>query len=420
MRSVRIKSSLLLLCLFIGFTLHAGRTTYYQSFWEGLKDSETAEYIYEEIYQRRNEIKAQKEYWRPKIEEFKRGKEQRFYEELDRVVATGTLEKIEAGCGSTYLLRDDQGAARFIIKPVDEDINCLNNPKEFSNVHNDSATRTRTFIPLYRLAQTDALSYAIAELLGYQHLTPKALMGIVAHDSFFDITELAPQELQDAIVTHSGYPDKEKLCSIQEYCPDTKPLMEKIHQWLKEKMGDEEISKLIDKEDFEDVLCFIWLIYDNDANSGNIHLRPSLISQELLYSMRKFDNALAFPERNAELVNCLSYLPNANDPLPDRIKEKILHLPISAIVEEFTLYEMEPTLDAFFERVEILQELCQRVGLTMAEVDVRMRVLELPDGQQIALSFLTMDELLDLITTMTESRSTTQTTTSYVSLSSHR
>ena len=48
----------------------------------------------------------------------------------------GKLIPSSLGCGSAYFLLDSTGTARYVVKPVDEDVFCLNN-RELGSIFND-------------------------------------------------------------------------------------------------------------------------------------------------------------------------------------------------------------------------------------------------------------------------------------------
>jgi hypothetical protein len=305
------------------------------------------------VKERHAEILQQKEHWRPHVD----------------IVLNGNLVPISAGCGGAYFLIED-GSPRYVVKPVDESIHCLNNPKGFSSPFNDTDHRARAAIPLYRSAQTDALSSDVATLAGLANVTPEARMAIV----------------------------DEKLASIQEYIPDTQGLSKLLHSFYKAKMPDDEIAACFDQKDYEEACMFLWLTYDNDGNASNFLTYIKRIENgKKIYGIKKIDNSLSFPETNRHYVNTLTWLPSAALPLSAELKQKIADLPIGEILSRMDKYEMTACKQAFVERIEIIQELAKREGMTSGEINLRLMILSHGSGKETALSTLTTQEILELL-----------------------
>ena len=339
----------------------------------------TEEELFKIVKQRRIEIQQQKEYWRPFIDQ----------------VNQGQLVPISSGCGSAYYLVDEEGVPLYVVKPVDEDIHCLNNRKEFGSPFSDEDHRARDGIPLYRSAQTDALCSEIAILAGLENVTPKASMAIVKNDGFYDITQWLDGEKKEKFIVETQAPDHEKFASIQEYISDTHDLFEMLHTFYKKGLSDEEIASCFDQKDFEEACMFLWLTYDNDGNGSNF---LTFAKQVGVYGIKKIDNSLSFPEKNSHYFNTLAWMPNAIFPLSAELKQKIAHLPVDEILSRMDSYEMSTTCkQAFKERVEIVKELAQREGIAIGEIDLRLTFLSYEGGREIALSSLSAQEILNLV-----------------------
>lgn len=316
----------------------------------------------EMIEMRRDEIASIKTHWKEKISQFE---DPDFLEELERLLKEGSLTPSEKGCGSAYFLFDSEGHPRYVIKPFDEDILCLNNRKQFASPYNNLAFRARDAIPLYRCAQAEALSYAVASLLHLSHLTPSTHLAVVSHPQFFDIGDFLEQETKI---------DREKFCSIQTYLSDIENLSTLVEEWLEKDTSEEEILSAIDQEDFENLILLIWLFYDNDAHAGNLYAKKDAKG---VYHLLKIDNGLTFPNKNSHLVNALHFLPHANNPLSEKACHLIQNLPLEAITEKIALFEMEEALDAFYERVDALKKLTQEKKYPIRELDFKLKALEL-------------------------------------------
>jgi hypothetical protein len=368
--------------------------------WQVIQELVVQNKLNELIKDRRQEIKEKKEHWRPEIEKLQQDSlDGSFYQNFETILQTGRLIKVEEGAGAAYFLLDKNSIPYFVIKPIDEDIFCLNNRKFLGSPYNEELFHVRPNIPLYRSAQTDVLAFRIASLMGIAEITPETVMAIISNSEFYDLSDhLTAEELQD-FIKDTGSIDREKLCSIQTFIPDSKELFEVIHEWLHANYSNDQIESFIDQNDFEDANLFIWSIYDNDAHGGNIRVYVKKTDEHgnKIYGIRKVDNGLSNPEKNRYLVNYLAYLPNAEKALSERAKAKIAQIPISEIAAEMRNFEMEACIDAFKERIEVLQILAKRKDITIAEINLRMSALELPDGKELALSYLPREEIEKIV-----------------------
>jgi len=364
--------------------LHFGRL------WKQIKLLEKQDLLLEMIAKRKKEIAALKEHWRSKVENFKSGTEAHFYQEIEECITQGKIVVSSKGYVAAYFLLDANDHPRFVIKPIDEDILCLNNRKNYASPFNDSRFRVRYDIPLYRSAQAEALSYAVAREIGLAHMTPKTVISIISHENFFDISDPLEADEKAFFLQHVGSPDKEKLCSIQEYIPNMTQLFELVHEWIDHDVSDQAIEDSINQKDFEDAIILIWSTYDTDAHAGNIHVK---LDSPSVYSLKKFDNGLTFPEKNTHLFNALSCIPNCLHPLSPHAQQKVRDIPVATIVELMKEYEMDEAIEAFLERMGILKTLNECEKMTIYEIDLRLRALELSYGKDIALSEISIEEL---------------------------
>lgn len=299
------------------------------------------------IEKRREEILIMKNHWKQKNLSFP------FREEVDQLLKEGKLQRSESGLGAAYYLMDAEGTPRYVIKPVDEEIFCLNNQKGYASPFTQPCFRVRKAIPLYRTAQAEALCSAIANLLGWNHLVPRTYIGILSHKEFFN--------------------SHEKLCSIQVYLEKMKNLSEFIEELLEQDFFKKEINSLISQENFEQLCFLIWLFYDTDAHPGNFYVKTN---EEGKACLIKLDNALTFPDKNCGLLNTLQFLPHARNTPSEQLRTRVKDLPLKKIIEQFTIYEMEDALEAFLERVKIIQELFADPTLTFSEIQEYLVSLE--------------------------------------------
>lgn len=292
------------------------------------------------IQERLQEIAEQKEHWRGILKQT---------EELKKTLSSGTLSPAPMGCGAAYILYDKNGDPVFIIKPVDEESLCLNNRKAFASPYNTRAFRIRDEIPLYRSAQTEVLSCAMAELLGLGRLIPETTLAIISSPSFYNITE-------------GG--DKEKLCSVQRFFSHEKTLLDLIQE-------DEKIT--LDQREFEELMLLMWCIYDTDGHADNF---PAVKDSRGIYHLKKIDSGLAFPDKNRGFFNTLYFIPHAREKISPELRGKIAKLPLEKMEELICYFEMDACHAAFKERVQLLQKLAAGSDLTLAEIDMRLRRLQ--------------------------------------------
>ncbi len=343
------------------------------------------------IKARRKEILEQKIHWKEKISSYE---EEDFLLKITSLTSKGTLTPSDYGCGAAYFLCNKEGQPEYVIKPIDEDILCLNNRKLFASPYNSLAFRVRDHIPLYRSAQAEALSSSIAKILGYEDLTPDTRIAVLHHEKFFDISEQLDPDIHSEETQNLGNTDKEKLCSVQKYIPNIRTLYSLVEEWLSDNLSEEEIGAQIDQENFEKLFLLIWLLYDTDAHAGNLYAKDLGNGK---YHLLKVDNGLTFPDKNHHLLNALYFFPHAKNRPSESLCKVIGSLPESEIEKHFHLFEMEDALEAFQNRVNILKQLTNRECYTLREIDMRLRALELPNGEKVALSECSVQDLEKLI-----------------------
>lgn len=301
-----------------------------------------------------------------------------FFQRFQTLLKTGEMHPAEDGNGGTYILKDTAGNPHFVIKPTDEDIYCLNNPKQYSSSSLD--TRARKNIPLYHSSPREAFCYELAILSGLEAITPKTHLSILSHPQFF---HLAPTE------------SLEKLCSVADYIQESTPLFFLLQNLFSLSLTDQDLEPYFDKEDFALINLFIWLTYDNDAHAGNILAYPKEKNPDgfIRYGLKKIDNSLSFPEKNTDFFHFLMHFPHATHPVSSSIREKIFNIPLKTLEKSLEKFHLSSTLPAFKERVHVLQELAKRPAISYYEVSLRLRLLEECNGLELALSLLSLEDL---------------------------
>ncbi|MGE3533693.1 MAG: hypothetical protein AB7H48_02565 [Parachlamydiales bacterium] len=369
--------------------------------WDEVRRTAESGKLFELISERRKELSFQKETWRKFIEKTRQIENPSLYDSIDKVVKEGKFSRVDAGCGSAYFLFDAEGKPRYVIKPVDEDILCLNNRKGFGSPFNDEEHLVRDGIPLYRSAQTDAFCSTLATLCGIGSITPKTVMHLISSENYYDISSLLQGEEQEKFFSLTGFPDREKLCSVQEFVQDSDDLYEILHE-LSQKNAD--FLEAFDQKDIEEASLFTWLTGDTDAHAGNFRAYVKSVDAhgKPIYGLKKIDNGLSFAEKNDGLYSMLQYLPNAERPLSKETIEKIRSIPMEQILRKMDDYQLGNTKAAFIERVSVVQQLAEREGITIEEIYVRLNLLGRTDGKTLALSSRSLSELKNILYGITD------------------
>jgi hypothetical protein len=166
-----------------------------------------------------------------------------------------------------------------------------------------------------------------------------------------------------------GPVDREKLCSVQEYVENSKPLWEAIWEMESLSLNDREIAARFDQRDFEDANILIWTTYDTDAHMGNLLAYPK---EGGVLGIKKIDNGLAFPDKNRQLRNHLVFLDNAERPLSDEARAKIGHIDVEGLAEQFKIYGLESAIPALRERIAFLKKVSEEPGKSIKDIDKAM------------------------------------------------
>lgn len=381
-------------CLFLRLVNAAEPTTsdfhrVFGELWHHVAHLQHHEQLEPLIKKRREEIAEIKQHWKEKLDQQPPSP---FIDEVETLLKEGSLTRSTTGRGCAYLLTDKSGNYAFIIKPFDEEILCLNNAKGFASPYHDEIFRVRQSIPLYRSMLAEVLAYKFADILDLSHFIPETHLGIIEHKAFFDLSEHFPNEtsLQER-------PAREKLCSIQRYLNGVNDLHSYVLSWLDQHWSEQDILNSLSQESMEDLFLLIWLLYDTDAHSGNIAASEGENGTIDLY---KFDNGLTFPDHNERLLNALRFFPHAHYPLSNRLKDSILNLPVTQLLNAMHEMEMEDACPAFVERVTVLKALIEDPSRTLADVDLHMRALALPQGADIASLNINLKDLEEWISTV--------------------
>lgn len=309
-------------------------------YWEAVKTYPPQE-VLKLIEMRRDEIRLLKDQLSQKFSSINRTEEK--------------LIPAPDGEGSAYFLFDVQGAARYVVKPLDEEIFCINNPKGHSTPFISEEYRLRPYIPPYTSAFNEVLAYETARIAGIINSVPHTHLEILTHPAFNDISDKIDPKFEPWNILKNEV-DREKICSVQEYVLNAISLSSLLKKWLSEGASDEEIMKSIDMDSYEDALILTWLTFDNDAHSANFLAYPLVNSENKpLFGLKKIDNSLTFPEHNRDMFNFLLALPHAKMPLSERAKKIIAEIPIQEISDTLCSLQRKDAAPAFLKRIEELK-----------------------------------------------------------------
>ncbi|MBX9924442.1 MAG: hypothetical protein K2Y01_10060 [Rhabdochlamydiaceae bacterium] len=371
MRTQRFYFSFAVLASFSLFFAHRLESEFLWPIIQPLEESgELSSLIEERII----EIRSLSESLRPLIQK-EALKHQKFLARFWSIFSIGRLNLESEGAAAAYALYNPENEPLYIIKPTDECVFCLNNPKHYASPFVESRYPVKNHIPLYRSAQTDAFCYELAKTCGIMHITPQTVLSLLSHTQFF---YLYPEIEKNQI--------PEKLCSIQEYLKNTFSLRKILQEIFTLHLSEKEIQERFDQEDFEDLTFFLWLTSDIDAHVENFRAYIKYVSAEgnPIYGLRKIDNSLSFPEINAGFSNALMYFPNALLPLSNRTRSQIHSLPLEKIQELMSTYRLESSYKAFEERIFTLQKAIEKENITYYECGLRLALLSTSEGKKLA------------------------------------
>ena len=320
----------------------------------------------------RQQILQQKEYWREHMPHSAMR-----YEVL-KLLQNEFPHPIDAGMGGAYLLMDGK-EPEFVLKANDEDLMTLNNRKRVASPYDGSCIlhRVKYSNPLYQAVQNEVLVYETAKILGLEHTTPETAMVIVKSDAFYDVLDGVKN--RDELLRECGEPDREKLCSAQRYVKnslDYQDYRDNLSTKAKnEELTKEQVNKILERsiigQSVEDVLLLICITGEPDGNRGNFRLVESIDKKgKKRYTLVKIDNGLGFPDSNREFANDLWKLPQINRLLSNKGKHTLLHLDVSGIESLMrNMGKSEKSIQAFRDRIDCLQKLARRQGVTLKEIN---------------------------------------------------
>jgi hypothetical protein len=246
--------------------------------------------------------------------------------------------------------------------------------------------RLRRGIPLYTTVQAEVLAYRVAADLGFAHITPHTDMVIFRSDGFHDmmdnVEEAKGENGAKVLEEVGGPPDKEKLCSVQEFVPNSIELLDLLNS-ITTRANNEDLTgsqkgdilmRAIDQKDVEDCILYACFVGEADGNCGNYRLQQKGVDErgDPTYKMVKVDNALTFSESNEDFNIFLDELPQAREGLSEAAKDQIRALTeekMDSIIQKMRdLGRSEKAVEAFKKRVVILKQCAAIEDVTLAEL----------------------------------------------------
>lgn len=299
--------------------------------------------------------KKRLEFFKKEYEDFKTYSPNRtLTDSVENILADGGhLKPVEGGKGGVYFLFNREGQPKFVVKPFDEDMLTINNPKKLAMpfCHEDGIGCPKAGIPVYTGAENEALAGKIAEHLGISRCTVKSEMMVLTSETFHDFTDTAlrgSEAEKNELFRLYGEPDKEKLCIVQEFIPGHKEvglmLLEGATMDQSQFMGleDEKRKELersilpesIDQEMFEEAGILALICGEADGNAGNYLIAKNPDPKTGLLSVVKIDNAASFTDDNQFISTGTSWLLKCNEkPLSEKARNFIRNIDSASIAK---------------------------------------------------------------------------------------
>ena len=145
-------------------------------------------------------------------------------------LANGALTPIGMGLSGCYFWKNNSQNIEFIVKPIDEDIGGINNPKGYVSLEEKS--NIRDFMPLYKSAFKEAFVYDLAKLLKVDSIAPKTALMILESSDFssYIYDQLKNQTSDLELLENIQKISKQKLCSVQDFVPNSQILANVIEK----------------------------------------------------------------------------------------------------------------------------------------------------------------------------------------------
>jgi hypothetical protein len=273
------------------------------------------------------------------------------------------LRPIEDGISGSYFLVNPEGVPKFVVKPMDEDISALNNPKGYGCFYFENMFDMQ----LYRAVFREMAVSSMAKSIGVSSVAPETALAILESERFFDVADIEPT---------LGPKNKEKLCSCMEFIPNSQHLGETLQTLQQMGLSDEEIRQRFDQDDFEDANILIWATGEQDAHLWNLLtcVKGYDACGNEIYGIKKIDNGLCLPENPSGFNrNGLAYMPNARLPLSDRALTKIFAMNPDAIANILQKNQLQAAIPATMERIARLKAIVsENTQLTVHQINTSL------------------------------------------------
>lgn len=319
------------------------------------------------------ELREYKDEARPIVDAARLDGQHGIISEFEGVEKTIKLIQNSDGCGGSYFGEID-GEKEYIVKPVDEEIGAFNNRKGLVSTVSIKDDLATSELSTYRAPLNDMMIYDLACIIGVGNNVPETAMMMVTNEDFHDVFKKASEEDLAYAIEHGAGPDDEKLCTVQRFVKNSKPLME-VSDDLWELIGDSSaLCEQIDQDDFENLNILTWLGDERDGNFGNILATVKGIDEQgrKQYGLVKIDSTFSFPRQNGGYGNMLVWLSSAEKKLSQRAIDLVNGIDEAAIIERMQqLGFPEDCQKATSLRIRTLKDLMSE-DLTIREINQRL------------------------------------------------
>lgn len=143
---------------------------------------------------------------------------------------SSTLSPISQGVSGSYFWNEGAQNPQFIVKPLDEDAGCINNPKGYVSL--DVNSFVRDFMPLYKSSIKEGFVYELAKEFQLDQIAPKTALMIIESSDFssYILQQLQNQEVDGRFLDDLQQISRRKLCSVQDFIPEAQSLFDVVEK----------------------------------------------------------------------------------------------------------------------------------------------------------------------------------------------
>ncbi len=268
-------------------------------------------------------------------------------ERVHTLMREGSIEKVPGGKSGVYFLCDAEGVRRFVIKPSDEEMLTLNNPKLFATpfTRGNDIANPRPGVSTYSGVQNEEMATLVAEHLGIADSTVRSEQMVLTSDTFHDFTDSLTGDRSEFHELY-GAPDREKLCTVQEFIPDASDVglllltslnkdqdeFMSIDRESRDALERESLPKNINQTMFEHAVILSLVCGEVDGNAGNYLLATTDDPQTNTRNIYKIDNAATFPSHNEAIETGANWVLNAYEkPITGETREMVSKIDVRAL-----------------------------------------------------------------------------------------